>query len=206
MPKKKYDTNPLDPDFPQRAKEMQTEILPNSGAQQTQPFPFASVTEEQTRRFGEADFSYTSPFDNQNIPANFQTAQFKSDAENASKRTVSKVGLPEHILTALPYIPFYVGMIAGILLLLFVPKSETKVRFHAAQGLAVHIGILIINSVLKGAGHITDLADLGNMIFSVVTLVMLVIWTVKAWTGKPVHVESADDLTNWLEDKIKPRA
>jgi uncharacterized membrane protein len=203
---KKYDTNPLDPDFPQRAKEMQTETLLNSGAK-TQPFPYAAPTEEQTRRFGDANFSaYTSSFDASDVPANFKTAQFKTDEENASKRPVSKVGLPEHILTALPYIPFYVGMIAGILLLLFVPKSETKVRFHAAQGLAVHIGILIINSVLKGAGHITDLADLGNMIFSVVTLVMLIIWTVKAWTGKPVHVESADDLTNWLEEKIKPRS
>jgi membrane protein CcdC involved in cytochrome C biogenesis len=72
-------------------------------------------------------------------------------------------------------------------------------------GLAVHIGILIINSVLKGVGHATDLADLGNMIFSLATFAMLVVWTIKAWRGKPVHVESVDDLTEWLEDKIKPR-
>jgi len=204
--KKKYDTNPLDPDFPQKTREMQTDTLPNLGAE-TQQIPYAPPTEQETRRFGEPEFSaYSSPFNGQNIPANFHTSKLEAGAENTSRRKVSKVGLPEHILTALPYIPFYVGMIAGILLLLFVPKSETKVRFHAAQGLAVHIGILIINSVLKGAGHITDLADLGNMIFSLVTFVMLIIWTVKAWTGKPVHVESADDLTNWLEDKIKPRA
>lgn len=205
MAKKKYDTNPLDPDFPQRAKEAQTETLPYSGAQ-TQPFPYSTATEEQTRRFGDADFSaYSSPFDGSNAPSNFQTAQFKAEPENASKRTVSKVGLPENILTALPYIPFYVGLIAGILILLFVPKSETKVRFHAAQGLAVHVGILIVNSILNGVGHITDLADLGNMIFSLTTFIMLVVWTIKAWKGKPVHVESVDDLTNWLEEKIKPR-
>ena len=204
MSKKKYDTNPLDPEFPQRAKEAQTETLPYSGAE-TQPFPYVAPTEEQTRRFGDADFSsYSSPFDGQNIPSNYQTAQFKAEAEITSKRTVSKVGLPENILTALPYI-FYVGSIAAILILLFVPKSETKVRFHAAQGLAVHIGIFIVSSVLKGVGHITDLADLGNIIFSLTTFVMLIIWTIKAWKGKPVHVESVDDLTNWLEDKIKPR-
>jgi uncharacterized membrane protein len=204
MAKKKYDTNPLDPEFPQKAKEMQTETLPNLNAE-TQQFPYAAPTEEQTRRFGDAEFSaYSSPFDGQNIPASFHTS--KLDGENASKRTVSKIGLPEHILTALPYIPFYIGLIAGILILLFVPKTETKVRFHAAQGLAVHIGILIINSILNGAGHVTDLADLGNMIFSLVTFIMLIVWTIKAWRGKPVHIESVDDLTNWLEDKIKPRS
>jgi uncharacterized membrane protein len=202
---KKYDTNPLDPEFPQKARQMQAETLPHPNAE-TKPFVFAAQTEEQTRKFGDADFSgYTSPFDGQTAPANFYTSKLNNDEENASKRKVAKVGLPENILTALPYIPFYVGSIAAILILLFVPKSETKVRFHAAQGLAVHIGILIINSVLKGVGHATDLADLGNMIFSLATFAMLVVWTIKAWRGKPVHVESVDDLTEWLEDKIKPR-
>ncbi|MBA2620242.1 MAG: hypothetical protein H0U87_03475 [Acidobacteria bacterium] len=206
MPKKKYDTNPLDPEFPQKAREMQAETSPHLNAQKTQPFPFVAPTEEQTRRFGEAEFSsYSSPFNGQEIPSNFQTAQFETGADASAKRAVSKVGLPENILTALPYIPFYVGMIAGILILLFVPKSETKVRFHAAQGLAAHIGILIISSVLKGMGNITDLARLGYKVFSVAAIVMLILWTVKAWQGKPVHIESADDLTNWLEEKIKPR-
>ena len=203
--KKKYDTNPLDPEFPQKVRETQTETLPNLNAE-TQQFPYAAPTEEQTRRFGDADFSSysTSPFNGQNIPANFHTSRL--DAENSQKRTVPKIGLPEHILTALPYIPFYIGMIAGILILLFVPKSETKVRFHAAQGLAAHIGILIITSILKGVGNITDFADVGNAIFTIVTMIMLIVWTIKAFRGKPVHIESVDDLTNWLEDKIKPRS
>ncbi len=34
---------------------------------------------------------------------------------------------------------------------------------------------------------------------------MLIIFAVKAWTGKPVHIEAVDDLTEWLENKIKPR-
>ena len=199
---KKYDTNPLDADFPQRAA--QTETLPNDDAR-TKPFPYASPTEQQTRKFGEADFSaYSSGYDSQNVPANFHTSKLSDDVENSSKRKVAKVGLPENILTALPYIPYYVGMIAGILILLYVPKSETKVRFHAAQGLAAHIGILIVASILNGVGNVTDLADLANMIFKLTTFIMLVIWTVRAWTGKPVHVESVDDLTEWLEEKIKP--
>ena len=33
---------------------------------------------------------------------------------------------------------------------------------------------------------------------------MLIIFAIKAWKGKPVHIESLDDLTNWLEEKIGP--
>jgi len=87
-----------------------------------------------------------------------------------------------------------------------VPKSEAKVRFHAAQGLAAHIGILIVSAILSGVGHATDLANIGNGIFTLVTTIMLIIFTIKAWQGKPIHIESVDDLTNWLEDKIKPRS
>ncbi len=206
MAKKKYDTNPLDPEFPQKAREkMEAETSPHLSAK-TQPFPFVSPTEEQTRRFSDTEFSaYSSPFDASEVPANFQTAQLESDAENPSKRTISKVGLPENILTALPYIPFYVGLIAGLVILFLVPRSETKARFHAAQGLAAHVGVLIVSSVLSGIGHITDLADFGNMFFKIAALVMFIIWTIKALSGKPVHIEAVDDLTNWLDEKIQPR-
>lgn len=207
MAKKKYDTNPLDPEFPQKAREAQrTETLHNFNAE-TKPFQYAAPTEEQTRKFNDAaDFSgYSSQFDGQNIPANFQTEKLSAGAENASSRKVAKVGLPENVLITLPYLPFQIGLIAGVIELFLVPKSETKVRFHAAQGLAVNIAILIAASMLKFLGHITDLAAFGNRIFYSVTIVMLVIWTIKAWKGKPVHIEAVDDLTNWLEEKIKPR-
>ncbi|MBA3631405.1 MAG: hypothetical protein H0W58_01125 [Acidobacteria bacterium] len=204
MPKK-FDTNPLDPDFPRKVKEAQTQSLPNKNAE-TRKFDETVPTEEQTRRFDEANFSsYSSPYDGQQIPNVFKTAKLNADVGNSSKRKVDKVGLPENILVALPYLPFYIGLIAGILELLFVPKSETKVRFHAAQGLAAHIGILLITTILGGVGNITDFADLGNAIFQVVTTVMLIIFAVKAWQGKPVHIESVDNLTEWLDDKIKPR-
>ena len=53
-------------------------------------------------------------------------------------------------------------------------------------------------------GFIGGLADLGSLIFSIVTMIMLIIFAIKAWKGKPVHIESVDDLTNWLEEKIGP--
>ncbi len=87
-------------------------------------------------------------------------------------------------------------------MLLFVPKSEAKVRFHAAQGLAAHIGILIVTSILSVVGNVTGVARAGNVIFQVAMTVMLIIWAIKAWKGRPVHIESVDSLTNWLEEKI----
>jgi len=204
MAKKKFDTNPLDPEFPQKVREAETVALPKTS--ETNKIPPPSITEEQTRRFDEANFAaYSSPYDGQQVPNVYQTARLNSDVGNSSKRKVASVGLPENILTALPYLPWFVGLIAGIVILLFVPKSETKVRFHAAQGLAAHIGILIVTTILSGVGNITDLADIGNFIFQLVTMVMLIVFAVKAWQGKPVHIESVDDLTEWLEDKIKPR-
>ena len=201
MPKK-FDTNPLDPEFPQKAREAETEVLPKS---ETPQYPPHSVTEETTRTFDEAKFaSYTSAYSTAQQPTVYKTTPLKAE-NTASSRKVSKVGLPENVLIALPYLPFYIGLIAGVLELFLVPKSETKVRFHAAQGLAAHIGILIVTTILGIVGNITDFADFGNGIFQLVTTIMLIVFAFKAWKGKPVHIESVDDLTEWLEDKIKPQ-
>ncbi|MGI8556272.1 MAG: DUF4870 domain-containing protein [Pyrinomonadaceae bacterium] len=201
--KKKFDTNPLDPHFPERAREAETAALPENKFK-TGEFPPPSVTEQETRRFDEANFNaYNSPYDGRQVPVNYKHAKF-AEMNESSSRKVSKIGLPENILTAVPYIPSFVGLIAGILLLLFTPKSENKVRFHAAQGMAAHIGILIVTSVL-GFGHLFGLAGTANIIFQIVTTVMLIIFALKAWRGKPIHIESVDELTNWLEEKIKPR-
>jgi len=198
---KKFDTNPLDPDFPQRAKAAAA-----STAQQT-PYKTAefpkspsSITEEETRRFGEADFQaywQTNP----HPAAGLYQAPAFSDMNAASSRKVAKVGMPEKFLIGLPYLPFYIGLVAGLILLLVVPKEENKVRFHAAQGLAAHLGILIVTSIL---GIVGGLAEFGSFIFQAVTVVMLIVFAIKAWRGKPVHIETVDDLTNFLEEKIGP--
>ncbi len=202
----KYDTNPLDPDFPEKAKAAAaaqgTQTLGSSGAR-TQKF--ADPDEEQTRRFATTDpaafpYGFNSNYDHQT----YQPIGFSGD--HSATRKVDKVGLPENVLTALPYIPWYIGMIAGLLILFLVPKSETKVRFHAAQGLAAHIGILIVTSMLGIVGNITDFATTGTRLFYIVTTVMLAIFAFKAWKGKPVHIESVDSLTNWLEEKISPKS
>lgn len=205
MAKKKFDTNPLDPDFPEKVRETETVVLPKNEFK-TAEFPPASVTEQETRKFDNADFNaYQTPFNGQNVPASFHTTKLYADANQSSKRNVSKIGLPENVLTALPYIPFFVGLVAGLIILFLVPKSETKVRFHAAQGLAAHIGILIVSAILSGIGNFSGFADVGNDIFQLVTMVMLIIFAIKSYQGKPIHIESVDDLTDWLENKIKPK-
>lgn len=204
--KKKFDTNPLDPSFPEKVREAETTALPRNGYSTAEfPPPASSVTEDETRRFDNANFNaYNQPFDGRQVPVNYNQAQF-AEMNQSSKRKVERVGLPENILTALPYIPFYIGLIAGVVLLFFVPKSETKVRFHAAQGLAAHIGILIIAAILEGVGKIAGIGGAAGDVFQLVTMIMLIIFAIKAWQGKPVHIESVDALTEWLEEKIKPK-
>lgn len=204
MAKKKFDTNPLDPTFPDRIREAETAALPKNDYK-TGEFPTASITEEQTRRFGNQDFNnYQSTYNGQNVPTNFNTNRF-ANVDNSNSRKVAKIGLPENVLTALPYIPFYIGFIAGLVVLLLVPKSEAKARFHAAQGLAAHIGIFLVTAILGIADNSIPAASIASGIFQVVTMVMLIIFAVKAYQGKPIHIEAVDDLTEWLEEKIKPQ-
>jgi uncharacterized membrane protein len=201
MPKK-FDTNPLDPDFPDKVREVETTVLPKNGYQ-TAEFPPAAGTEEQTRRFDQANFDYySSPYDSQNVPANYNTTVLP-DMNSASNRKVAKIGMPEKFLIGLPYLPFHTGLVAGIILLLVLPQSEQKVRFHAAQGLAANIAILIISAILGVVGKVSNVGNVGYGIFTVVATIMLTIFAIKAWKGKPVHIEAVDDLTNWLEEKVQ---
>ena len=55
----------------------------------------------------------------------------------------------------LPYTPFYIGVVAALVELFLVPRSEPKVRFHAAQGLALHVAILVLQTAFGVVGAIT---------------------------------------------------
>ena len=199
---KKFDTNPLDPDFPEKARAAETAPQTPYKTAEFPTAPPSSVTEEETRRFGEADFqAYWAG--GQRTAALYQPPA-TAGMNVASNRNVPRVGMPEKWLIGLPYIPFYIGLVAGLVLLLVVPKEEAKVRFHAAQGLAAHVGILIVTTILGLVGNVAGIANFGSGIFTLVTTMMLMVFAIKAWKGKPVHIETVDDLTNWLEDKIGP--
>lgn len=225
MAKKKFDTNQLDPEFPSKAAEAaaaapvyspasefedphKTSTAETQGLKQEDPvtriFEEPPVTDHATRKFDEANFAgYQSPYNGQNVPGAYQPPRPLFTQESRTRK-VSKIGLPENLLVALPYLPFYIGLIGGLVELFLVPKSEQKVRFHAAQGVAAHIAMLIISAILGGMAHVTRIADIGDTVFTVAATIVLLVFAFKAYQGKPIHIEFVDDLTNWLEDKIKP--
>ena len=209
---KKFDTNPLDPEFPEKVLEAERMVQGKTQHNQngkTQKFSNTFETEDQTRKLNETEFnSFQSDFGNKaNQPSNYQPKPLHTDNNvDANKPlNIGSISLPENILLALPYIPFMIGLVAGIIELIFIPKNEPKVRFHAAQGLAAHLGVLIVTTILGFASMFTDLANTASGIFSLVTTIMLIVFAVKAWQGKPIHIESVEELTDWLEDKIKPQ-
>ncbi len=202
MPKK-FDTNPLDPDFPKKVAESQPAETMSKLTPETQHFPNQVMTEEQTRNFQDAP--YQSMFDPPNYqpPAVYQTTRFTEI--QPIDRKIEKIGLAENIAIALPYLPWGIGLVAGLIELLIVPRSEPKVRFHAAQGFALNIGILAISTILGFVNNFSDWAGFGSAIFWISMTILSIYWAVKAYQGKPVHIESVDDLTNWLEEKIRTK-
>src|SRR5215212_1891417 len=70
-------------------------------------------------------------------------------AAGPTSRPVARLGLPENFAVVLPYIPFYVGLVAGIIELAMVPRQETRVRFHAAQGVALQLAVLAVSFLFK---------------------------------------------------------
>lgn len=208
---KKFDTNPLDPEFPEKVREpdveLKTAALPNTNVH-TERLDTPFETEEQTRKFGESEFAdMNATFGNgSNPPATFKPqALYDAEKEETKSHNIGSISLPENILMALSYVPFaYIGVIAAIIQLIFIPKSEPKVRYHAAQGLAAHIGVFIVITILGIVSIGTDIAETVSWIFELITSIMLLIFAVKAFQGKPIHIETVQDLTDWLEEKIAP--
>ncbi|MDH3495042.1 MAG: hypothetical protein OEM82_15935 [Acidobacteriota bacterium] len=201
---KKFDTNPLDPDFPERAKkEVGTQEL-HTATGATRAFADPLETEEQTRKLEDPDLNglETEPLK----PAAPMVRLASDPMLENKKHSIGSVKLPENVLMALPYIPFaYIGLIAGIIELFFIPRNEPRVRYHAAQGVAAHLGIALVSMILGFASIASDLAGTASTVFGIITTIMLIVFAVKAWQGKPIHIETVESLTDWLEEKISPQ-
>src|SRR6266850_6104895 len=123
---------------------------------------------------------------------------------NPESRKVAGLGIPERWAVILPYMPFYLAIVAAVVELLLVPRTETRVRYHAAQGLALQIGITGISTLLTFAGAFSGRFT-GAGLFSLVSSVFLVISMIRVWKGKPLHIAPLDEPAKWLNEKIKPR-
>jgi hypothetical protein len=100
---------------------------------------------------------------------------------------VPRLGLPENIANVLPYIPFYIGLVAAIIELAVVPRGETRTRFHAAQGLALQLAI-VAGSVIFQIVRLATGSGFGRTVFGVAALIFLIFSAVRVWQGKPHHV------------------
>ena len=118
--------------------------------------------------------------------------------------SVAGLGIPEKWANLLPYIPGHIGAVAAVVELLLVPRTETRTRFHAAQGLALQIAILILTGAFGMLTLITD-NGFGSGIFRLASTIFLIVSMIRAFKGRPHHITPLDDATRWLDDKIKPR-
>lgn len=118
-------------------------------------------------------------------------------------RTVARLGIPEKYAVILPYFPFYIGLVAGIIELAMVPREETRTRFHAAQGLALQLAILAVSFLFKFVALASG-SGFGGVLFGTAALAFLVISILRVWQGKPHHIAPLDEPARWLGEKIAP--
>lgn len=215
--KTKYDTNPLDEDVQKRSEEdwgsgggpptgqvgRATQSVGESSRQNV-------YSEAPTRRYDQekGDTGYPSVFipPTYTPPTQFRPGQIYQApaAGKPTSRSVAGFGLPEKWALMLPYAPFYVGLVVSLLELFFVPRKEAQVRFHASQALALHIGILIVDTAFRVINSITD-SSLGGFLFGIASFVFLIVSMVRVWNGQPHRLAPLSEPAQWFNDRIEPR-
>lgn len=218
--KSKYDTNPLDPDFVKNAEGGLDGRGPETQEVKGATREIGSSANENARRniYSEAptrrydtvspDAPYPSIFvpPTHSEPAPYQppAAPYRPVEQRPTHRTVAGINLPEKWAMVLPYAPAYLGLVVALIELFLVPRKEPRVRFHAAQALALHLVIIVVQTFLGVIGAITD-NRFGGSLFGAAATVFLIISMVRIWKGKPHHIAPLADLTQWFNGHIDPR-
>jgi uncharacterized membrane protein len=220
--KSKYDTNPLDPDFVKNTEDVWNE---GGSGPETQEVKGATrevaasknenprsniYSEAPTRRYDNVslDSPYPSIFvpPTQSQPAPYQpaAAPYRSEDQRPTARSVAGIGLPEKWAMMLPYAPFYIGVVVSLLELFLVPRKEARVRFHAAQGIALHIAILVVQTLFGAVGAITG-SSIGGTLFKVAATIFLVISMIRVWKGEAHYIPPLAEPAQWFNKHIEPR-
>jgi uncharacterized membrane protein len=220
--KSKYDTNPLDPDFVRNTEEVWGEAGSGSETQEvrgaTREIGSSAnenarsniYSEAPTRRYDNVplDSPYPSIFvpPTYSQPAPYQppSAPYRHVDQRPTHRSVAGIGLPEKWAMILPYAPAYIGVVVSLLELFLVPRKEPRVRFHAAQGLALHVAILVVQTLFGVVGAITG-STVGGKLFSLAATVFLIVSMVRVWKGKPHHIAPLTEPAQWFNEHIEPR-
>lgn len=220
--KTKYDTNPLDPDVAQRTEEVWGEEEGSPGTQQisgaTREVGHSASESARHNIYSEAP---TRTFDNTPLDAPYHSV-FAPSAQppqsiyqpnpylqppispRPTSRSIAGIGLPEKWAMILPYAPFYIGVVASLVELFLVPRKEVKVRFHAAQGLALHVAILVLQTLFSVLGAITD-SSIGGNLFKFAATIFLIISMIRVWKGEPHRIAPISEPAQWFNERIEPR-
>ena len=220
--KNKYDTNPLDPDYVRQTEEMWSGDDSGPGTQEVKGVTreVGSSSNESARNnvYSEAptrtfdtppvDSPYPSVFvpPTYSPPTPYQATPYLPPQVNLrpTSRPVAGMGLPEKWAVMLPYAPFYIGVVVSLVELFLVPRKELKVRFHAAQGLALHIAILVVQTLFSVVGAITD-SSIGGSLFKFAATIFLIISMIRVWKGEPHRLPVISEPAQWLNERIEPR-
>ena len=137
-------------------------------------------------------------------PNVYQPPPLPMPTQKPGSRHVAGLGIPEKWANMLPYFLGHIGAVAAVVELLLVPRTETRARFHAAQGLALQIAILILVGAFGFVALISG-NSLGSRLFGAAYTIFLIVSMVRAWKGKPHHIAPLDEATKFFDEKIKPR-
>jgi len=83
-------------------------------------------------------------------------------------------------------------------------SKEVKVRFHAAQAIALHIAFLIIQTLFGVISTISG-SSAGASLFKLGAFIFLVISMLRVWKGKPHHISALQEPAQWFNEHIEPR-
>lgn len=216
--KDKYDTNPLDPDFVRRTEKVSSAdtndvSLPLGDAHDETNARQRESAEAPTVRFenNSSSTSYPSVFQSnayvppparQNVEPPYVAPNFNSSSPGG--RSVKGLNFPERIACVLPYAPFYIGIVAAVIELILTPRVETRTRFHAAQGLALHLAILGISFLFTCLRLFTG-SRVGGSLFGLAGTIFLIVSMVRVWKCKEHRIPPLADATRWLNEKFEPR-
>lgn len=219
--KSKFDTNPLDPDFVKKTEELRAEedsnpVTKGVGGGATREIGSAPNEKSRSNVYSEAptrrydNLPLDSPYQSVFVPPTYSqpapyqpsSAPYRPVTQQTSSRTVPGLGLPEKWANMLPYAPAYIGVVVSLIELFLVPKSEPRVRFHASQGLALHVAILVVQTLFGVVGAITG-SRVGGSLFSAAAAVFLIISMVRVWKGQPHYIAPVAEPAKWFEEHIK---
>jgi uncharacterized membrane protein len=170
----------------------------------------SAYSEAPTRRYDNVptDSPYPSMFvpPSYSAPAPYQPAPapYRPQEQKPIARSVSGLGLPEKWAMVLPYAPFFIGVVPALLELFLVPRRELRVRFHAAQGLALHIAILVVQTLFGAVSAVTG-SSAGGSLFWLASTIFLFISMARVWKGRPHHIAPITEPSRWLNEHIQPR-